>query len=137
MLTEKDYCDYDTCVALKKLGFPQDYISARYAKVNKLVDYTFHKKGDLIISEDRFVFTLGSESIVAPLLYEAQKWLREEKKIEVNAFYENPVAVWRFYILEIDSPDLSGIHAYNDAYMSYEEALLEGIKGAIKILKEE
>ena len=22
MLTEKDYCDYDTCVALKELGYP-------------------------------------------------------------------------------------------------------------------
>ena len=23
MLTEKDYCDYDTCVALKELGYNQ------------------------------------------------------------------------------------------------------------------
>lgn len=52
-------------------------------------------------------------------------------------FYDNIDATWRFYILEIDSPDLSGTYAYNDAYMSYEEALLEGIKEAVKILKEE
>ena len=25
MLTNKDYCDYDTCVALKELGFPIDW----------------------------------------------------------------------------------------------------------------
>ena len=46
-------------------------------------------------------------------------------------------AAWRFYILEMDSPDLSGTYAYKDAYMTYEEALLEGIKEAVKLLKEE
>lgn len=132
MLTEKDYCDYETCVALKELGFPQDYIFARYAKVNKLVDYTFHKKGDLIISEDRFAFTLESESIVAPLLYEAQKWLREEKQIEI--------VVHSFdYVGE---PYFADIYMYREVRCacnyadSYEEALSEGVKCAVKILKE-
>ena len=111
MLTEKDYCDYDTCVALKELGYSESFpLSKDYEVLGK--DYDI-------------------------LLYEAQKWLREEKKIEANAFYENPVACWRFYILEIDSPDLSGTYAYDDAYMSYEEALLEGVRESVKLLKEE
>ena len=70
-------------------------------------------------------------------LYDAQKWFREKKNMDVNAFYDNMDAAWRFYILEMDSPDLSGTYAYKDAFMSYEEALLEGIKEAIKLLKEE
>ena len=101
MLTEKDYCDYDTCVALEELGYPEVM--------------AFNKPF---------------------LLYEAQKWLREEKKIDANAFYDNMDTAWRFYILEMDSPDLSGTYAYKDVFMSYEEALLEGIKEAINILKE-
>ena len=108
MLTEKDYCNNETCIALERLGFP-----IRKIKVK------------------------GEERRVSILLYEAQKWLREEKNMDVNAFYDNMDACWRFYILEMDSPDLSGTYAYKDAFMSYEEALLEGIKQAINILKEE
>ena len=110
MLTDKDYCDYDTCVALKELGC-------------------------IIVSS--WFFNKDGVRIPRTHLYDAQKWLREEKKIEVNAFYDNTDAAWRFYILEMDSPDLSGTYAYNDAYMSYEEALLEGIKGVVKLLKED
>lgn len=107
-LTEKDYCDHDTTVAFEELGFP-----IRRIKVK------------------------GTEKNVPISLYEAQKFLRKEKKIDANAFYDNMDAAWRFYVLEIDSPDLSGTHAYNDTYMSYEEALLEGFKEAIKLLKKE
>lgn len=134
MLTQKDYCDYNICVALKELGFPQDYIFSRYAKVDKWVDYTSHKKGDLIISEDRFAFTLESESIAAPLLYEAQKWLREEKKIEVNATYDNIVELhWHWYMKSLTNRNQIISNTNHD---SYEQALLAGIKEAVKILKE-
>lgn len=54
MLTEKDYCDYDTCVALEELGFP-----IRRIKVK------------------------GKEKYVPILLYEAQKWLREKHQIHI------------------------------------------------------
>ena len=108
MLENKDYCDYDTCVALEELGFP--------------------------LEEDYGGVYIKSCVYKKPSLYEAQKFLREEIRIEVNAFYDNMDDAWRFYILEIDSPDLSGTHAYNDTYMSYEEALSKGIKEAVKIL---
>ena len=92
MLTQRDYCDYDTCVALKELGIGWEDVPEKWAK--------------------RYFF------IRIPL-YETQKWLREEKRIEVNAFYDNTDTCWRFYILEIDSPDLSGTYAYKDAYVNY------------------
>ena len=132
MLKEKDYCDYETCVALKELGFPQDYIFARYAKVDKWVDYTSHKKGDLIVSEDRFAFTVESESIVAPLLYEAQKWLREEKGTEIIVFSKGMVGPpYYFHVYFEDYADSDDKY-----YDSYEEALSEGIKSAVKELKD-
>lgn len=67
-------------------------------------------------------------------LYDAQKWLREEKKVEVNATYDNIVELhWHWYMKSLTNrnQDMSIIN-----HNSYEQALLEGIKEAIKILKE-
>lgn len=97
MLENKDYCDYETCVALEELGCP----------INSLM--RLH-------------------------LYDAQKWLREEKKIEVVILGEN----------EIGGPYQADIYTergyagyVHKACVKYEEALSEGIKEAVKILKEE
>lgn len=61
MLTQKDYCDYDTSITLGELGFP-----LKRMKVKNFIDGQF------------------SDSIVTVLLYEAQKWLREEKGIHIE-----------------------------------------------------
>ena len=101
MLENKDYCDYETSVALYELGY------------------------------DCQVIHLIAEKIT---LYEAQKWLREEKKIEVNATYDNIVELhWHWYMKSLTNrnQDMSIIN-----HNSYEQALLAGIKEAIKILKE-
>ena len=130
MLTEKDYCDYDTCVALKELG----YVG--------ICDAYYEQTG----SEDynREFFRLSYTSInrvAAPLLYQAQKFLREEKNIVVRIIplYEEGKAIKGMsYTYEV-------IH-WEDGYVadecieeydSYEEALNEGIKEAVKLLKEE
>jgi hypothetical protein len=107
MLTEKDYCDYETCVALKELGYSESFpLSKDYEVLGK--DYDI-------------------------LLYEAQKWLREEKRILILPDYNsfgwfcgihypiNSVKMFKYTAKEVNS---------------YEEALSEGIKEAVKILKE-
>lgn len=121
MLTEKDYCDHDTCIALKELGYPIDWFE----------DETYHENSNNI------------------LLYEAQKWLREEKNIYIEVY-----ACARGYIYElckaykpdsfsggtiIYTPDDFNNPKLNDAgeYDDFETCLLEGIKDAIKILKED
>lgn len=111
MLTEKDYCDYETSIALEKLGFP-----IRRIKIK------------------------GEEKHVPFLLYEAQKWIREEKKIDI--------------LIQLETKDIHLSSKYYSIYMSYmsrfrrefsyisknfdsyEEALSEGIKEAVKLLKE-
>ena len=101
MLTEKDYCDYETCVALYELGY------------------------------DCQVIHLIAEKIT---LYEAQKWLREEKQIEVNATYDNIVELhWHWYMKPLTNRNQIISNTNHD---SYEQALLAGIKEAVKILKE-
>lgn len=107
MLNNKDYCDYDTCVALSQLGCPMA------------------KRGYLGLS-----------------LYSAQKWLREKKSIYVTVgcpLIMNEGLGWSYEVC--DKPwngysDDDCLKASGGAYDSYEEALSEGIKEAVKILKE-
>jgi hypothetical protein len=110
-LTEKDYCDYDTSITLGELGFP-----LKRMKVKNLIDGQF------------------SESIVTVLLYEAQKWLREEKKlfIEITIGVFDQTYLWEIYSTENSDLITGGFSSYD----TYEEALSEGVREAVKLLKE-
>lgn len=107
MLTEKDDCDYDTSHELWVMGLePEAYYD-----------------GPLI------------------LLYEAQKWLREEKHIDVLVYLDDlkgyfpSIRIWEGSWKTFIS--LEEIEGEKVAYSAnYEEALSEGIKEAVKILKE-
>ena len=120
MLTEKDYCDYDTCVALWNMGLiPHPYDNTHMDKVMAIIT-----------------------------LYEAQKWLREEKGLFVNVelfgHYDRDVDgktldTWVYYsyaILNTKTADFIREYDLCTEYQTYEEAFSEGIKEAIKILKE-
>lgn len=99
MLTGKDYCDYDTCVALSELD---SHIA------------------------------LSVELSGAFLLYEAQKWLREEKNIIV---YPEKNRIGWFCTIHYNIGKVHRFKYSEEYYDSYEEAFSEGIKEAIKILK--
>lgn len=120
MLTNKDYCDYDTSIALSELGFP-----LKRMKVKNFIDGQF------------------SDSIVTVLLYEAQKWLREEKGIFLDIGLFND-GVFYYCIRQKENNYWREIYRsfFHDGlfdnygkFESYEEALSEGIKKAIKYLK--
>ena len=141
MLTEKDYCDYDTCVALKELGYTEKtlayYTSERFFHWRRAYIYDVSIP-DLAKSsnEERYKHVLDAVS-----LWDAQKWLREEKNIVVRIIplYEEGKAIKEMsYTNEIIHWD-DGYVAEEciEEYNSYEEALSEGIKEAIKLLKEE
>ena len=156
MLTEKDYCDYDTCVALKELGYNQ-YTSLRsYAGKGGVRLWDFdgepnYKEGELIALSDMYDIPRDGNEVAAPLLYEAQKWLREEKEVyvtvisEYNEFgpikgvkYRLEVAHWKddeFGYETIEWLDEECSHTII-TFDSYEEALSEGVREAVKILKE-
>lgn len=118
MLTEKDYCDNDTYTALCELGISHTYVRC-------LMD-----KGKLVIH-----------------LYDAQKWLREVKSLHIEVYacaggyiYElckayNPNSFSGGTTIytpnDVDNPKLNDAGRYDD----FETCLSEGIKEAIKILK--
>ena len=142
MLTEKDYCDYDTCVALKELGYNQ-YTSLRsYAGKGGVRLWDFdgepdYKEGELIALSDMFDIPSDGNEVAAPSLYEAQKWLRENKQIDISItlYIEGYAAtIKHFYVFE-------GEFAWKEPIILQcckfqEEALLNGIKEVIKLLKE-
>ena len=107
MLTKKDYCDYDTCVALHELGY------------------------------DCQVIHLIAEKIT---LYEAQKWLREEKGFDIVVKPLDKTTLFMggekyFWMVYLNHERVSGLNV--PCTITYEESLSEGIKEAVKILKEE
>ena len=68
----------------------------------------------------------------APTLYDAQKWLRGEKILVTVGFLMTGDGDWEYEV-----QNCRGLHKLStNMYNTYEEALLEGIKEAIKILKE-
>lgn len=157
MLTEKDYCDYDTCVALKEMGYKVP-TSAYYMPHHKdLIWVSNPFRGGYVIdcfyshnSLPKDVMT--ANFIDAPTLWEAQKWLREEKRICVEVdccasgyvwelckayqgdWFSGGTTIYTHYCEDnANNPLLNDCGKYN----SYEDALLDGIKEAVKILKEE
>ena len=115
MLTDKDYCDYDTSITLGELGFP-----LKRMKVKNFIN------GEL--TED---------TIVTVLLYEAQQWLMTQgihiaPRIylyhDIN-FDDNTSWECTIYI------DFAAIYTVGKS-LSYQDALLLGIKEAIKFMKD-
>ena len=128
MLTEKDYCDYETCVALKELGCIGQ--GRHYYDLDKDPKELRHFGIQVLTTRSAEALNF----VLAIHLYDAQKWLRENKNIQIEipiSFMDN--GVWKFNF-RIQTPEF-----YDRAigeWDSYEEALLEGVKSAIKILKE-
>ena len=168
MLNEKDYCDYDTCVALKELGYnePSNWTWYKHLRVS---DEILEKYPDLseggyqdliwegkhthdevykvyiepleIFSYNSYINDLEAEICSCAHLYEAQKWLREEKGIVVDVSF-SPMEYFATIYINVRQTDSDKMYefdkrVYAEGGDSYEEALLEGIKEAIKILKEE
>ena len=136
MLTGKDYCDYETCVALKELGYKVP-TSAYYMPHHKdLIWVSNPFRGGYVIdcfyshnSLPKDVMT--ANFIDAPTLWEAQKWLREEKHLHIEVrWYSN---MW--YEYEVKEAE-GKILAEGSAFKTYEEALSTAIYMATEHLKE-
>ena len=133
MLTEKDYCDYETCVALKELGYNEksNWWFSKYLNEDSgqmelvhICDNPAHLNYDSwgIVPKD---------FVIRPSLYEAQKWLREEKGIIVGIINNFTTHEFDFYVSTWEEDICRG-----NKYSSYEDALQRGIKESVKILKE-
>lgn len=136
MLSNNDYCDYDTCVALKELGYTGQ--GRCYYDLNKEPNKLRHFGIQVLTTRSAEALNF----ILAVHLYEAQKWLREAKHVDVLVYlddmkgYFSFIRIWEGTWNMITNNENLGTNRVG--YFSlYEEALLEGIKETVKILKEE
>ena len=126
MLTEKDYCDYETCVALREIGCR--------IETEWYIHQPSYERGScyLCFGIPRETSVLDECDYIPRLsLYEAQKWLREMKGIIVYPQYLTNGQTWMCMVYEEKKMFM---HSFGRG--SYNEVLNEGIKEAVKILKE-
>lgn len=101
MLTEKDYCDLESTKALESLGM------------------------------NVYTSFCGVEVLKHVLLYEAQKFLREEKNLHIEVrWYSN--LCYEYEVKEAEGKIL----AEGTAFKTYEEALSTAVYMATEYLKE-
>ena len=124
MWTNKDYCDYETCVALKDFG----YVGSRQECECFGAYFNF---GNDIFTDSLDNTEVGANEYLRVPLYLAQKWLREEKGIIVGIINNFTTHEFDFYVSTWDEDRCRG-----NKYSSYEDALQRGIKEAVKLLKE-
>ena len=134
MLIQKDYCDYDTCVALKELG----YIGQGRHYYDRDKDPNELRHFGVQVLTTRSAEALNF--VLAVHLFDAQKWLREEKGtfVYIDVPWKTDDGLGWSYICcnkPLTEEDQEVCFASGGFFDSYEEALLEGIKEAIKILK--
>jgi hypothetical protein len=130
MLTQKNCCDYDTCVALKELGY--DGKRSNYCYIEKNKQQLESEAGIFlkVFRGEKYTF------VNAIHLYEAQKWLREEKGLFIEitiCFGKYDVNIIR---TKVDEDNTHRVLCEICGFNSYEEALSEGIKKVVKLLKE-
>lgn len=133
-----DYCSYGLSLALKKAGFDEPCIA----------EWACEPDGKpILLGSTAFVFSnaeLKGRDVVAPLLYHAQKWLREVKGIDVLVW--NCACGYGWEISKAD-PQSRGttLMDYDDKgedkdsgmWLTYENALSAGIAAALQLLDNE
>lgn len=138
---EKEFCDYETSVALKELGFREE--CPTYYDTEDNVGLLLNTQWTSDYMPCQFIDCLESHNsntsddnsyVDAPTLSKAHKWLIEEKKLFVEVTMSTFDQTYLWEICNTENSDL--ITGGFSSYDTYEEALSEGIKKAIEILKQ-
>ena len=124
-----DYVSYELAVKLKECGFDEPCIA----------QWACEPDGKpILVGSTAFVFSnaeLKGRDVTAPLLFHAQKWLRE-KGIAVSV-QANEIQGELWYSADIITT--KGVNELVDGgfdYMGYEAALSAGIAAALELIKE-
>lgn len=129
-MNNEDYASYELALKLKEVGFNEPCIA----------QWSCEPDGKpMLVGSTAFVFSnaqLKGRDVTAPLLYHAQKWLREKKELCVTVYAQpyNGLPYYTGYILfegdEKEVLDQDG-HWFDD----YEKCLSETIAAALELIK--
>lgn len=118
-MEEDDYVGFTTAVELRKLGF------------DKKCDCHYTKNGKFVPGACCNDYP---DKLAAPTLWQVQKWLREEKAVEVTVdALETDNKIYCYFnkiYCDFWWPWMSGDYSAE----TYEQALAKGIEGAIFML---
>lgn len=130
MVMNEDYVSYELAVKLKACGFDEPCIA----------QWACEPEGKpMLVGSTAFVFSnaeLKGRDVTAPLLFHAQKWLRERAiEVDVTPIFSHGGRDgydWDVY------DDFSGYPAIRGALPfaeTYEQALSAGIAAALELIK--
>lgn len=139
----EDFVSYDLALKLKECGFdePCDHFYCAFDNETDVRFWSIHPAQ----SQNGFTNPDGKVIADAPTLAHAQKWLREKWDLHIDVY---PIAgymfdaddqiceewnYWTFDIVHVMST--RKIVVDEEQYGSYEEALTEGIKSALELIK--
>lgn len=129
-----DYCSYELSKALKAAGF--DEPCQMYYTHEDAPDGTVWLTGDPRFPQDYNSLQddcpFAKPICSAPHIYHAQKWLREKHHISIRVNYLPLSGLWFADWLNIESMEYDDTDA---KFPTYEEALSEGIKSVLELIK--
>ena len=134
-MEQEDYCSYELALKLKACGFDEPCIA----------QWACEPDGKpILLGSTAFVFSnaeLKGRDVTAPLLYQAQKWLREVNGIDVLVW--NCACGYGWEISKADANsrgttlvdyDDNGEDKDSGMWLTYENALYAGIVAALQLL---
>lgn len=124
MINKKEFCDYDTCVALIEIKYPRGSIYY-YTNGNKK---TIQQNGERRMSVKT---AIKNGYIPAITIREAFDFIvKKDMHISIYTYYKGDVL---YKLTHVGHKKITR----EIWYSSWEEAALKGVKKAIKMLKEE
>lgn len=124
-----DFVPFETAKKLKAAGFdePCGHYYCAFDNETDVRFWSIHPAQ----SQNGFTNPDGKVIADAPTLWQAQKWLREEKKLSVEP-YANIVVNFNYSIADLTS--FANKKGGGIAYDSYEAALSAGIDAALELI---
>lgn len=141
-MAHEDYCSFEQAVKLVKLGFKEEVFFHFNSETKEIepIEGASYSEGGPFDTYDVLEDVTKYGLIPTPSLSQAQKWLREVKKIYIEIRHYRDKRVTKFE-MAVGRPSSKG-WGFNSwvsqfRFDTYEQALSAGIDKALELLKEE
>lgn len=115
----EDFVSFELAKKLKEKGF-NDECHAYYEPLKHCLNFSRVFKTNSLAE--------NYNCIAAPTISQVLKWLREEKRIDAGAVWDNRDGKWVGYINEMDMPNLVGEYVLPNTHDTYEAATIASIE---------